>query len=197
MSSAICIIPARGGSRRIARKNIRAFHGRPILSYSIAVARASGLFRAVTVSTDDEEIAAVAVNHGATVHYRAPEFGADHVGTQAVTAEALRALEAEDELACCLYPCAPLTMAADLLQAKRHLEDNPRSTLFVFPVGTEPLRDAGAWYFGRTQAFLGEVALVSLYTRLLPLPARRVCDINTMADWRRAERLFADLWCLT
>ena len=86
----IAVIPARGGSKRIPRKNIRAFAGKPIIAYSIAAARECGLFDRIIVSTDDEEIAAVARAFGAETPFRRPpELSDDHTGTDPVTAHAL------------------------------------------------------------------------------------------------------------
>ena len=65
----LAVIPARGGSKRIPRKNIKAFHGKPIMAYSIEAARNSGLFDEVMVSTDDEEIALIAERYGASVPF--------------------------------------------------------------------------------------------------------------------------------
>lgn len=81
----VAIIPARGGSVRIPRKNIKIFHGRPIISYSIDTAQRSGLFDAVYVSTEDAEIAAIARKYGAALIHRPPELaeiGAPDCGTQ-------------------------------------------------------------------------------------------------------------------
>ena len=69
----IAIIPARGGSKRIPRKNIKLFHGRPIISYSIEVALKSGLFEKVIVSTDDEEIKSISEKYGAIVPFKRPK----------------------------------------------------------------------------------------------------------------------------
>ena len=81
----LCVIPARGGSKRIPRKNIRPFCGKPILAYSIEAALETGLFDRVMVSTDDDEIAAVALAHGAEVPFLRPrELADDHTGTNAV-----------------------------------------------------------------------------------------------------------------
>ena len=80
----LAVIPARGGSKRIPRKNLRAFAGRPIIAHSIQAARDSGLFDVVLVSTDDEEIADVARAHGADVPFLRPrELADDHTGMQA------------------------------------------------------------------------------------------------------------------
>ncbi len=80
--TAIAIIPARGGSKRVPRKNIKAFHGRPMIAYSIQAALESGLFTRVVVSTDDAEIAEVARSWGAEVPFLRPaELADDHAGT--------------------------------------------------------------------------------------------------------------------
>jgi len=77
MMSAICIIPARGGSKRIPRKNIKDFHGKPLIAYSITVALKSKLFSRVIVSTEDEEIAQIARSYGAQVPFLRPQKLAD------------------------------------------------------------------------------------------------------------------------
>lgn len=114
----LAVIPARGGSKRIPRKNIRPFAGRPMLSYSIAACLESGVFKRVVVSTDDEEIAAVARAEGAEVPFLRPgAIADDHAGTDEVMAHALRALAAEGDVsasACCVYPTAPLVQAVDI-----------------------------------------------------------------------------------
>lgn len=118
----IAIIPARGGSKRLPRKNIRPFAGRPMIAYAIGTAMTSGLFDRVIVSTDDEEIAAVARKHGAEAPFMRPrELADDHTPTVPVIAHAIRACDAmgwQTELACCIYPCVPLLQADDLRQAQ-------------------------------------------------------------------------------
>lgn len=85
MKKAIAIIPARGGSKRIPRKNIKDFFGKPLIAYSIEVALKSKLFDKVIVSTDDEEIAKIAVEYGAVVPFLRPkELSDDFIGTGAV-----------------------------------------------------------------------------------------------------------------
>lgn len=114
----VAVIPARGGSKRIPRKNIRSFAGKPIISYSIAAARACQLFDRVVVSTEDAEIAAVARDCGAETPFLRPaELADDHTGTSAVVAHALVWFAdqgADVELACCIYPTAPLLQPDDL-----------------------------------------------------------------------------------
>lgn len=114
----LAIIPARGGSKRIPRKNIRPFRGQPIISWSIRAARESGLFDTVMVSTDDDEIAAVAECHGAEVPFRrSPEAASDYATTTEVLKEVLTGfagLGRAFENACCLYSTAPFVTARDL-----------------------------------------------------------------------------------
>ncbi|HUO99314.1 MAG TPA: pseudaminic acid cytidylyltransferase [Rhizomicrobium sp.] len=123
----LAIIPARGGSKRIPRKNIRPFRGRPIIAWSIAAARDSGVFDEVMVSTDDDEIAAVAGAHGASVPFRrSPETADDHATTAAVLNEVLlryRSLGVNPQFACCLYATAPLVRPQDLRDGLRLLRE--------------------------------------------------------------------------
>lgn len=108
----IAVIPARGGSKRIPRKNIRAFCGKPIIAYSIAAAQQTGLFDQVVVSTDDEEIAAVARSFGATTPFVRPkEIADDFTGTNAVVKHAITWFGEQANYvthACCIYATAPL-----------------------------------------------------------------------------------------
>lgn len=103
----VCVIPARGGSKRIPRKNIKEFCGKPIIAYPIEAARQSGLFDKVIVSTDDEEIAEVAESFGAEVPFMRPkELSDDFTGTTPVVAHAIRELEnggLDVDIVCCVY----------------------------------------------------------------------------------------------
>jgi len=108
----VAIIPARGGSKRIPRKNIKLFDGRPIICYSIMVALESNLFERVIVSTDDQEIAEVAKECGAEVPFIRPkELADDHTGTGEVANHAISWLESRGETYnyyCTIYATAPL-----------------------------------------------------------------------------------------
>ena len=114
----LAVIPARGGSKRVPRKNIRPFAGRPMLAYSIAACLESGVFERVIVSTDDEEIAATALAEGAEVPFLRPiEISDDHAGTDEVMAHALRVLALQGFVpaeACCIYATAPWVRATDI-----------------------------------------------------------------------------------
>jgi pseudaminic acid cytidylyltransferase len=122
----LCVIPARGGSKRIPRKNIRPFCGKPMISWSIQAAIASELFDKIIVSTDDDEIADVARSHGAEAPFRRPaELSDDHAGTTAVIAHAAnwatQEVGWELQSVCCLYATAPFVQPADLQQGLRLL----------------------------------------------------------------------------
>lgn len=122
----IAIITARGGSKRIPRKNIRPFLGKPILEYSIAAALQTGLFEEVMVSTDDAEIAQIAQQAGAKVpFFRSEETANDFATTADVIAEVLTTYAQtgkEFQAACCIYPTAPFVTANILSTAMQLLE---------------------------------------------------------------------------
>ncbi len=139
----IAIIPARGGSKRILRKNIRPFLGKPIIAYVIEAARQSGLFDVVMVSTEDAEIADIARQCGADVpFFRTAENASDFATTAQVLAEVLAQFIQQGqsfEYACCLYPTAPFVRANLLSEAYKTLTTNHFDTVypiqrFGFPV---------------------------------------------------------------
>lgn len=122
----VAVIPARGGSKRIPRKNIKLFGGRPIIAWSILAAQKSGLFERIIVSTDDEEIAEVSRAWGAeTPFVRPPELSDDYAGTTAVVAHAVRWLQQQAipvTAVCCIYATTPLIQPDDLIRGLRILE---------------------------------------------------------------------------
>lgn len=123
----LCIIPARGGSKRIPRKNIKPFMGKPIIAYSIEAALQSGIFDEVMVSTDDEEIAEVARRYGANVPFlRSAETANDYATTADVINEVLaeyQVLGKKIDVFCCLYSTAPFVTSERLVQAFGRLID--------------------------------------------------------------------------
>lgn len=118
----LAVIPARGGSKRIPRKNIKRFHGRPMIGWSIAAALDSGCFDRVIVSTDDEEIGHVAREHGAEVPFLRPaELSGDHVATGPVIAHAIdcmRQIGCPAAEVCCIYATAPFISVDDLRRGR-------------------------------------------------------------------------------
>ena len=131
--SRLAIITARGGSKRIPKKNIREFCGKPILAYSIEAALESGLFDHVMVSTDFEEIAEIARKYGAEVpFFRSETTSGDFATTNDVLAEVLEEYEKRGmhfDVACCIYPTAPFVTAEKLKTAVAQLESSDADTL--------------------------------------------------------------------
>lgn len=139
----IVIIPARGGSKRIPRKNLRSFCGKPMIVRSIEAAKESGLFDKILVSTDDEEIAELANRSGAWVPFIRPEeLADDYATTREVINHALTWLRSNDhkiEFCCCLYATAPFVKPEYLIEAYEQLLDSDSSfcfsaTTFSFPI---------------------------------------------------------------
>lgn len=139
----IAMITARGGSKRIPRKNIKEFCGKPIIAYSIEAALTSGAFDKVMVSTDDEEIATIAKQFGAEVpFYRSEKTSNDFATTADVIMEVIEEYEKRGEyfdMACCIYPTAPFLTSERLAEAVEKLEHSDADTLipvvaFSYPV---------------------------------------------------------------
>jgi len=139
----LAIIPARGGSKRIPRKNIKLFCEKPMIAWSIEAALQSGCFDQVIVSTDDEEIADVARRYGATVPFVRPaELSDDHTGTIPVIRHAIEWVNAQGksvEQACCLYATAPFVSPEDIRRGFDTLLDTGSDyafsvTSYAFPI---------------------------------------------------------------
>lgn len=220
----LAMIPARGGSKRIPRKNIREFAGKPMIAHAIDAAQRCGLFDHVVVSTDDEEIAAIAVARGAEVPFRRPaELADDHTPTVPVIAhaiEACRQMGWHATHACCIYPGVPFINVDDIRDALALLE--AAEAAYSFPVSEFPsaiqralrrlpdgrmqpfypeyeltrtqdlepaYHDVGQFYWGTADAWLTNNRIHGSGVGL-PIPAWRVVDIDTPADWERAELLY-------
>lgn len=221
----VAIIPARGGSKRIPRKNVKLFAGRPMIAHAIEAARASELFDRVVVSTDDDEIAAIAKQHGAEVPFMRPaDLADDHTPTAPVIAHALSALEEAGATAidylCCIYPGVPFLKMEDLAAGLDLLQK--RGSGYTFPVAAYPAPiqralkmaedgslqsfeprhaltrtqdlepaffDAGQFYWGAAETWRTAGPIHADAHGLL-IPEWRVVDIDTPADWERAERLY-------
>ena len=197
----IAIIPARGGSKRIPRKNIKPFMGKPIIAYSIEAALQSGLFEEVMVSTDDEEIAGIACKYGAKVPFmRSAEMSNDYAGTDDVILEVLRKYKEqgrEFETVCCIYSTAPFVTPERLREAygKMNSEIDSVFTCVVYPEyknarsqDLEPIyHDAGQFYFSRTAPFVESRTFWGENTAGLVLSELEVQDLDTQTDWALAE----------
>lgn len=166
----IAIIPARGGSKRIPRKNINPFARRPMIAYAITAALESKLFDKVIVSTDDQEIAAIARDWGGEVPFmRPPELADDQTPTVPVVAHAIKTLTAQGyilDYTCCIYPCVPFIRAEDLAAA------------------FELLKSCGVGYCYPVTEF------PSMIQRALRLyPGGKIEPINPQYEWTRTQDL--------
>ncbi len=131
--SSVCIIPARGGSKRIPKKNIRLFRGKPLIAWSIEKAIKSKCFSKVIVSTDDKEISNLAKLYGAKVPFLRPkELSDDLTGTLDVIKFVINNLKEEINYVCCLYATAPMVLVNDLIKSYEQLKlFNDDSLLFT------------------------------------------------------------------
>ena len=218
---ALCVIPARGGSKRIPRKNVKDFLGKPLIAYSIEAALNSGVFERVIVSTDDAEIADVAVKFGAQVPFmRDAALSDDYATSSDAVADAAARLGGYAHV-CCLYATAPLITGEILREAYGKFEEAGceflfSATEFSFPIqrairlsedGTVNMfypqfaltrsqdlerayHDAGAFYFGRREAWLDKKPIFAPHSRAFLLPRNLVCDIDTPEDFEFAQKLY-------
>lgn len=224
----IAIIPARGGNKRIPRKNIKVFCGQPMIAYAIKAAQASDLFEHVLVSTDDAETQIIAKSLGAeTPFVRPAELANDFTATVPVVAHAIQACEAlgwQFSNVCCIYPGVPFIEVGDLKGSlaqllesgadyclpvtefpaaiQRALKHNSNGLMAPFYPEYELTRtqdleaafyDAGQFYWGTKKAWLTN-SRIHRSGIGFEIPNWRVVDIDTPADWERAERLAASLF---
>ncbi len=133
--SCVAIIPARGGSKRIPRKNIRNFYGKPIIEHTILRAIETGIFQSVFVSTEDLEIAKIASKSGAEVLHRNADLSNDFATTVEVMANAVTELDSvsanDIESACCIYPVNPNLNGERIFQAQKLLNENDLDYVFT------------------------------------------------------------------
>jgi N-acylneuraminate cytidylyltransferase len=210
----LCIIPARGGSKRIPRKNIKEFLGKPIIAYSIELALKSGLFDEVMVSTDDSEIAGVAKLYGAKVPILRSKNNANDFATLAdVIDEVLGAYENNFESICCILPTAVLCTSKQLEEGFETLKNSSFDSVrpivkFSYPIQRSfTLSQEGKvdWFYpkyekARTQDlkpafhdagqfywFRYENGLRSHNRGAFVIEASTIQDIDTEEDWSMAE----------
>lgn len=217
----VCVIPARGGSKRIPRKNVRPFAGQPMIHYAIANARNARLFDRIVISTDDETVAEVVGKIWAEVLWRPAELADDQTGTQAVMKHALG--EIGGDLACCLYATTPMLSPAYIRRGETVLRESGKPYAFTVSrfahapqralgmdhhgvivqahpenanVNSQDLEprffDAGGFYWGHVSAFLAGVPLYANAVGV-EIPIWRAIDINENEDWQFAELVFRGL----
>lgn len=216
-SQSVAIIPARGGSVRIPGKNIRSFLGKPIIAYSIEVARQSGLFDEVMVSTDDEAIARIAEEHGASVPFlRSRKNSDDYATLSDVVDEVVSTYHMQEKVfgvGCCILPTAPFITINRLREALILLRDNKFDSVrpivkFNYPI-QRALRftnDHQVGFFnpefaksrsqdlepayhdaGQFYWFKTDQCLKGTFKGAIEIPELEHQDIDTIEDWQIAE----------
>jgi pseudaminic acid cytidylyltransferase len=139
----ICVIPARGGSKRIPKKNIKTFFGKPMIQWSIEAAQQSNIFDQIIVSTDDEVIADISKDLGVLVPFkRSKELSDDYTNTTDVIADAANWAKGADldaEIVCCLYATAPFVRAADLIAAHEVISGSDWEYVFSVAEYSSPI----------------------------------------------------------
>ncbi len=212
----VAIIPARGGSKRIPRKNIKRFLGAPMLHWPIAAAKASHLFDRIVVSTDDPEIADCAHAAGVEALNRPDDLADDQTGIVPVIRHALWTLPGNIEKACLIYATAPFLLAQDLRAGHAALDKvsfTMSVTTFPFPIQRavvktpedrlamlypeheltrsqdlpETYHDAALYAWGTRDAWFSDTPMFGPETIPMEIPRHRVQDMDTPEDWKRAE----------
>ena len=195
--STIAVITARGGSKRIPRKNIKEFCGKPIITYSIEAALSAGIFDEVMVSTDDAEIAEIAKKAGAKVpFFRSADTANDYANTTDVMLEVLNAYKElayaamQEKQAEALLPVVKFSFPPQrsVVQNGDFLSFKWPEHMFTRSQDLEPFyHDAGQFYFIRVADFYRQKKLIMDKTVPFPLPELEVQDIDTMDDWEIAD----------
>ena len=218
----LAIIPARGGSKRIPRKNIKKFVDHPIIGYAIIAAQCAGIFDDVIVSTDDPEIAAIAARYTIKLHWRSEVNSSDTAGTVPVLLEVLAHYPQALDI-CCIYPCNPFLTGKKLRSAYYgHIETNANSTFPVVRYGYPPQRalgitngcaemlhpenysarsqdlepvyhDAGQFYWLNVEALRQQEKLFMARSTPIITSELEAQDIDNIEDWTLAEVKY-QLW---
>jgi len=190
----VAIIPARAGSSRIPYKNVKDFHGKKIIEYPIETAKESELFSNIIVYSNDSEALDTAIACG--VNWMVRDDDADSTtGTQDAGRNATkRILEINPDVenVCIIYPCSPMLSAFDLQRGFAEL--NNEEIDYAFSVGTVPkLHDAGNFYWCKVEALMAGEPLFAERAVMIPIDPERTCDINTIEDWAKAEKMYEAL----
>ncbi len=215
----LCVIPARGGSKRIPKKNIKNFYGKPLIAYSIETAKRSGLFETVVVSTDAKEIAEIAKEYGAEILYRPKELADDFTPSIDVFEHAIELLSQKKryEYGCMIYPTAPLLQVKYLQEGLKRLQASDAcfafsATSYDFPIwrGFEIVDGKAKMFFPKYMATRSQDLkeayhdAAQFYWKKLKcqekfhfdgsvpilIPRYLVQDIDTLEDFHRAELMY-------
>ena len=220
MDRAVAIIPARGGSKRIPKKNIKNFYGKPLIAYSIETALKSQLFDKVIVSTDDIEIAKISKEYGAEVQMRPKELADDYTGTAEVIEYVLENLNEKFDFVCIIYATAPLLQTKYLKEGFEKLKNSDAINAFSATSMSFPIQRTfklnsdercemftPEYYHTRSQDLeeayqdAGQFYWSKIDKKSddiffgkdsipIILPRYLVQDIDTLEDWERAEVMY-------
>lgn len=213
----LCVIPAKKISQRIIGKNTRSFLGKPIIQYSIEIAKASGLFERIVVSSDSDDIGGLATKFEAIYHKRPLELTLPNTPMADVVIDALagQSLNGEYENICMLYPCAPLVTVRQLVHGLDKLKDgydlvfpiyhgpHPEQSMIIqnrrlmmrYPeyegensqIWIDTYFHAGMWFWAEVKSLEHRQSFVSEKMYGVILPEYEVQDIDTEEDWKMAE----------
>jgi CMP-N-acetylneuraminic acid synthetase len=175
-----CIIPARGGSKRIPNKNIRDICGKPLIAWTIEAAQKSKIFSVIWVNSDDELILNVAANYGAKTYKRPPELGTDDATTESVIREQLKHITHPTDFVMVLQPTSPTRKHKDI---KKVAYKASLYSMFVFTVNVDMKRN-GSIYIAPWDYMLNKERWIYGFGKVLP-----TIDIDTEDDWKEAECL--------
>lgn len=225
----IAIIPARVGSKRIPKKNIKIFCGKPIIALTIKNLIDSNCFDRIIVSTDSDEIKDIATKAGAEVPFKRPEdLSDDFTPTLPVIQHAINELNLQksDSKICCVYATAPFLKSNYLIEGLELLKLNDKNFVFSatkFPSNVERgfyvnhenisiidevgqrkrsqdikeiWYDAGQFYWGTTSSWLSNKEIVSNDSKIINIPRKFTCDIDTPEDWDFAEILYKAMFLI-
>lgn len=214
--SNICIIPARGGSKRILKKNLKDFLGKPILLYSIELAKKADVFDKIFVSTDDIEIAEFCKSNGVEIDFlRSEENSSDFSTTVSVINEVLEYFNNKYDFCLCLYPTSPLANKFDLLKGYELIKQGYKTIVAITEFESNPQRafkilnneikminpemqnkrsqdleklyfDSGQWYWINTRTY-DKKQLFTDNSSFITINKLFCQDINDEVDWKLAE----------
>jgi len=174
------LIPAKGHSTRVPGKNIRLFHGKPIIAYTIETAFDAGIFDKVFVSTDSKKVSQIAEEYGADVIMRPDGLTVDTIGPVDIARYHLNAGElGKPDYICLLYATAPFMRAEDIRRGRRVARR--RNTDFVVSVGVEPFHDAAQFLWCKAARLRRGAVEFDTTTALVKVPVS--IDINSEDDW--------------
>ena len=216
VSKKIAVIIARGGSKRIPKKNIKIFCGKPIIEIVIKTIKASKVFDEIIISTDDARIAKIAEKKGIKVPFLRPRSLAnDYADTISVMKHAVNNFNPNnsiDNIYCCIYPTSVFMTKQDLVLSSREFKKSKPSFLFAatdfeYPFQllnkkyyfkrTQDLKvlyhDTGQFYWGSKKSWKNEKMIFGNKSKAFLIPNHRVTEIDTLNDWKRAEKLFKTL----